>query len=269
MDLQLEGKRALITGSTAGIGRAVATMLAAEGAVVVVNGRDRKRCEAAASAINQAGGRAAIAVGDVARQDDTESIAVQAESAIGGVDILVNNVAGSIRDGWSTAQPSDWTAMFQLNVISAVRLVAALAPHMRRQSWGRIIQIGSDASTKPPQSMPGYAASKAALVNMMVSLAKELDGTGITCNVVSPGPTFTEGWRDFAVDFASSLGLGEGLDLEAAREALLAGPLASPSRRLAQPHEVAALVALVASPLGASINGANFRIDGAFTPTVN
>jgi NAD(P)-dependent dehydrogenase (short-subunit alcohol dehydrogenase family) len=115
--------------------------------------------------------------------------------------------------------------------------------------------------------MAGYGAAKAALVNLTVSLAKELAGTGVTSNIVSPGPTLTEGWREFALAFANAQGIGG--DFETARQALIAGPLANPSNRLAEPVEVAALVALVASPLGASINGANLRIDGGFTPTGN
>ena len=267
MDLQLEGKRALITGSTSGIGKAVAATLAAEGALVIVNGRDTTRSEATAAAIVEAGGKAVVAVGDISHEDQAAAILRQVESETGGVDILVNVVGGSVNDGWSVAQPSDWAAMFNLNVVSAMRLIAALTPSMREQGWGRIVQIGSAASSNPPPSMAGYGAAKAALVNLTVSLAKELSGTGITANVVSPGPTLTEGWRDFAFSFARFQGL-EG-DFETIRAALLAGPLANPSNRLGEPHEVAALVALVASPLGASINGANLRIDGGFTPTVN
>jgi 3-oxoacyl-[acyl-carrier protein] reductase len=138
---------------------------------------------------------------------------------------------------------------------------------MRTRRWGRVIQIGSAASANPPPSMAGYGAAKAALANLTVSLAKDLAGSGVTANTISPGPTLTEGWRVFALNFARSQGMGE--DFEDARAALLSGPLANPSGRLADPGEVAALVCLVASPLAASINGANLRIDGGLTPTVN
>jgi NAD(P)-dependent dehydrogenase (short-subunit alcohol dehydrogenase family) len=172
-----------------------------------------------------------------------------------------------VRDGWSTATAADWIDTFNLNVGSALRLIHAFVPQMRAQKWGRIVQIGSTAGANPPTGMAAYGAAKGALVNMSVSLAKDLAGTGVTANVVSPGPTLTEGWRRFALNFAKAQGLGD--DFEAARSALLAGPLKTPSNRLAEPEEVAALVALVASPLGASINGANLRIDGGFAPTVN
>jgi NAD(P)-dependent dehydrogenase (short-subunit alcohol dehydrogenase family) len=267
MDLQLEGKRALVSGSTSGIGRAVATTLAREGAVVVIHGRDKKRAEEAAAAIANDGGKALVALGDLSSEDDTAAVLQSIESEIGGVDILVNNVGGSLNDGWSIAEPVDWVVMLNLNVVSTVRLIRAFTPRMREQRWGRVIQIGSAASANPPPSMAGYGAAKAALVNLTVSLAKELAGTGVTSNIVSPGPTLTEGWREFALAFAKAQGIGE--DFETARTALISGPLANPSDRLAQPEEVAALVALVASPLGASINGANLRVDGGFTPTVN
>lgn len=267
MDFQLDGKRALVTGSTSGIGRAVAAALAGEGAVVAVHGRDRKRAEETAAAIASSNGRAVVALGDLSRDDGREAVISSIESELGGIDILVNNVGGSTRDGWQAAEPADWAAMLDLNVVSAVRLISALVPGMRARQWGRIIQIGSAAGANPPPSMAGYGAAKAALANLAVSLAKDLTGSGVTANTVSPGPTLTEGWREFAVSFARSQGMGD--DFEAARTALLSGPLANPSARLAEPAEVAALVALVASPLGASINGANLRIDGGFTPTVN
>jgi 3-oxoacyl-[acyl-carrier protein] reductase len=267
VDFQLDGKRALVTGSTSGIGRAVAVALAGEGAVVAVHGRDRKRAEETAAAIACSDGRAVVVLADLSRDGGPEAVISSVESELGGIDILVNNVGGSTRDGWQAAEPADWAAMLNLNVVSAVRLISAFAPGMRARQWGRIIQIGSAAGANPPPSMAGYGAAKAALANLAVSLAKDLAGSGVTANTVSPGPTLTEGWREFAVSFARSQGMGD--DFEAARTALLSGPLANPSARLAEPAEVAALVALVASPLGASINGANLRIDGGFTPTVN
>ena len=267
MDLQLQGKRALVTGSTSGIGRAVAATLADEGAVIAVHGRDKERAERTAAAITSRGGRAVTVLGDLSRDDSREAVVRSVESELGGVDILVNNVGGSIRDGWQDAQPADWTAMLDLNIVSAVRLIGAFAPGMRARGWGRVIQIGSAASVNPPPSMAGYGAAKAALANLTVSLAKDLAGSGVTANIVSPGPTLTEGWREFALNFGRSQGIGG--DFEAVRAALLSGPPANPSERLAEPAEVAALVSLVASPLAASINGANLRIDGGFTPTVN
>jgi NAD(P)-dependent dehydrogenase (short-subunit alcohol dehydrogenase family) len=138
---------------------------------------------------------------------------------------------------------------------------------MRAARWGRVIQIGSAAHPYPLPRKAAYSATKAALANLTVSLSKELAATGITVNTISPGPTLTDGFRDFALAFAKGHGLGD--DTDAAIATLIAGPLANPSDRLVEPQEIAALVAFIASPLGASINGANLRIDGGLTPTVN
>ncbi|MFC0038735.1 SDR family NAD(P)-dependent oxidoreductase [Actinomadura rayongensis] len=268
MDLQLNGKRALVTGSTSGIGRAIALTLAAEGAAVIVHGRDAARAKETADAITARGGRSAIALGDLTTNPDAQRIAEAAETAFGGIDILVNNAASN--DGeptWTADGPDQWLALYNANVASAVRLITALTPPMRTAGWGRVIQIGSAAHPFPLPMKAAYSATKAALANLTVSLAKELTGTGVTANTISPGPTATEHFHELALNFAHHHGMGD--DTTAATRALLQGPLANPSGRLTEPHEIAALTALVASPLGASINGANLRIDGALTPTVN
>jgi 3-oxoacyl-[acyl-carrier protein] reductase len=265
MDLRLHGKRALVTGSSSGIGRAIALGLAGEGVAVVVHGRDAGRAKEAADAIASAGGRAAVALGDLGDDTGAQHVADAAAAAFGGIDILVNN-AGTTggEEGWNAAA-DDWLTLYDANLVSAVRLIRALTPAMRAASWGRVIQIGSAAHPYPLPRKAAYAATKAALANLTVSLSKELAGTGITVNTISPGPTLTEAFQDFALTFAQTHGLGD----DAATATLLAGPLASPSARLTEPKEIAALTALVASPLGASINGANLRIDGGFTPTAN
>ncbi|WP_322752503.1 SDR family NAD(P)-dependent oxidoreductase [Frankia sp. Cas3] len=266
MDLQLQGKRALVTGSSSGIGRAIALGLAREGVAVVVHGRDAGRAQATADAVVTAGGTAAVVLGDLSDDAAAAQAAADATAAFGGIDILVNN-AGTAQDaGWTGATPANWLTLYDTNVVSAVRLIRALTPQMRDSTWGRVIQIGSAANPNPLPTRAAYSAAKAALANLTVSLAKELAGTGITANTISPGPTLTDGFREFAQNFAKNHGLD---DVEAATRTLIDGPLASPAARLAGPEEIAALVAIVASPLGASINGANLRIDGGFTPTVN
>lgn len=264
MDLHLTGRRALVTGSTGGIGRAIAIALAAEGAAVVVHGRDAERAKATAADIAAAGGTASVVLGDLTDDAGARSVATAAADS-GGVDILVNNAAVTGDDGWDGGGPGAWTGLYNANVASAVRLVGALTPAMRAAGWGRVIQIGSAAHPFPLPMKAAYAATKAALANLTVSLSKELAGTGVTANTISPGPTRTDGFRELARTFAAHHGMA---DDEAART-LIAGPLANPSGRLTEPDEIAALVALVASPLGASINGANLRIDGGLTPTVN
>lgn len=267
MDLQLNGKRALVTGSTSGIGRAIAISLAAEGATVLVHGRDAERAKVTAEAIAAAGGVSAIVLGDLADEAGADTV-VAAVEASGGVDILVNNAAVTgDGEGWLADGPAEWLDLYRTNVTSVVRLIGALTPAMRTAGWGRVIQIGSAAHPYPLPMRAAYGSTKAALSNLTVSLSKELAGTGVTANTISPGPALTDGFRDLALGFARHHGMGD--DVDAAARALISGPLANPSGRLAEPHEIAALVALVASPLGASINGANLRIDGGFTPTVN
>lgn len=268
MDLQLNGKRALVTGSTSGIGQAIATALAAEGVAVVVHGRDAERAKATASAIDASGGTAAVVLGELSHDAGARSVASAAAEAFGGIDILVNNAASAgDTDGWMAGGPDEWLDLYNANVASAVRLIGLLTPAMRTAGWGRVIQIGSAAQPYPLPMKAAYSATKAALSNLTVSLSKELAGTGVTANTISPGPTSTAAFRDLALSFAQHHGLGD--DVDAGARALIGGPLANPSGRLAEPDEIGALTALVASPLGASINGANLRIDGGFTPTVN
>ncbi|MCK9895829.1 SDR family NAD(P)-dependent oxidoreductase [Frankia sp. AgB32] len=266
MDLQLRDKRALVTGSSSGIGRAIAIGLAGEGVAVVVHGRDGERARATADVIVTAGGAAAVVVGDLSDEAAATRVAAEATAAFGGLDILVNNAGAAYDAGWTGATTADWSALYEANVATAVRLILALTPPMRAAGWGRVIQLGSAANSYPLPVRAAYSAAKAALTNLTVGLAKELAGTGITSNTVSPGPTLTEGFREFAGVFARSHGLD---DADAAIRMLIDGPLASPAARLTTPAEIAALVAFVASPLGASINGANLRIDGGLIPTVN
>lgn len=267
MDLRLQGKRALVTGSSSGIGRAIALGLAAEGVSVVVHGRDGDRAKATADTIESAGGVAAVALGDLATDAGAADVAASATTAFGGVDILVNNAGGLGVDGWGAAEAQDWLALYNTNVAASVRMIRALTPVMREGKWGRVIQIGSAAHPGPLPMRAAYSAAKAALANLTVSLSKELAATGITVNTVSPGPVLVDGFRDFAVGFARNHGLGD--DADAGTRMLLDGPLANPSDRVVEPQEVASLVAFLASPLAASVNGANLRIDGGLVPTVN
>jgi NAD(P)-dependent dehydrogenase (short-subunit alcohol dehydrogenase family) len=264
MDLLLNGKRALVTGSTSGIGQAIAITLAAEGAAVVVHGRDAERAKATADAIAANGGTASVVLGDLSNDDGARHVAETADD----IDILVNNAASADGDeGWLAGGPAQWLDLYNGNVASAVRLIGALTPAMRRAGWGRVIQISSAAHPYPLPMKAAYSATKAALSNLTVSLSKDLAGTGVTANTISPGPTLTDGFRELALTFARHHGMGD--DTAAASRALISGPLSNPSDRLVEPHEIAALTALVASPLSASVNGANLRIDGGFTPTVN
>jgi 3-oxoacyl-[acyl-carrier protein] reductase len=168
---------------------------------------------------------------------------------------------------WETADPRTWEELYRQNVAAAVGLAQALVPGMRERGWGRVIQIASGEATSPYATMPDYAASKAALVNLSVSLAKFLDRSGVTANTVSPGLVVTPGVERFFRGVAAERGWGESWD-EIERH-VLAEVLDNPTGRLGRPEEVAAVVALVASPLADYVNGSNWRIDGGSTACIN
>lgn len=260
MDLDLRGKRALITGSSAGIGEAIAKELAKEGVHVVVHGRNRQEIDRVVKEITATGAKAVGVRGDIALDDQAERVAHDAIAAFGGIDILVNN-AGEfpVRD-WGNTRPSDWLSLYNTNVVSMVRMIQWIMPQMIKSGWGRMIQIGSVAGISPSPSNPDYAASKAANMSMSVSLAKELSGTGITVNTVSPGPIVTPGVKDTFIQIAAERKWNQEwkeVERRAAKEVLpnIVG-------RFGKPEEVAALVTFLASPRADYITGSNFRIDG-------
>lgn len=268
MDLQLYGKRALVTGSTGGIGAGIAKRLAEEGAAVVVHGRDADRARKVVHEITAAGGRAAVALGEITSDADALRVIDEATQAFGGTDILVSNAGYDAESRtWDEIPPADWIEIYDTNTVSTVRFVRPLLGPMRKAGWGRIVLISSGVATMPLADQPNYAASKAALVNMTVGLTKHLAGTGVTVNTVSPGFILTPGARDRVVGTAKALGWTGGWEEIQAR--MIREILPIPAGRPGTVEEVAALVAFVASPLAGFISGSNLRIDGGSTPTVN
>jgi NAD(P)-dependent dehydrogenase (short-subunit alcohol dehydrogenase family) len=267
MDLRLNGKRAMVTGSSSGIGAAIAAALAAEGARVVVHGRDADRTEAVAAGIRGDGGEARAVLGDLTTDAGAEHAASRANELLGAVDILINVAGGTGDDSftWNTTGPGQWVEQFELNTISAVRMIGHLAGGMTRNGWGRIIQIGSIAANLPlPHQVPAYCASKAALPVLAVSLAKTLAGTGVTVNTVTLGYVETpllrryalnqpgargRAWEEIAPDMVEALGIAAG--------------------RFGLPGDAAAMVAFLSSPLADWITGANVRVDGGQCGFVN
>ncbi|HEX4252307.1 MAG TPA: SDR family NAD(P)-dependent oxidoreductase [Pseudonocardia sp.] len=261
MDLQLVGKRALVTGSTTGLGEAIATLLAAEGAAVVVHGRDRARAEAVAKSIRGEGGEAAIAIGDLGTDAGADDV-VAAATAGGPVDILVNNVGRyDPATGWNEATPEDWADIYNVNVLTSVRMVRRLLPGMRARGWGRVIQISSVTGHLPTAAQPHYNASNAARDNLAASLARELRHSGITSNAVAAGGILTPEARNQLITMGRVQGWGDTwAEIEPKVDEL--GP--TDVGRIGRPREYADLVAFLASPVAGYITGATLRIDGGF-----
>jgi 3-oxoacyl-[acyl-carrier protein] reductase len=174
MNLQLAGKVALVTGSSSGIGAEIARTLAREGATVIVHGRSSAPAEQVAQSTATEVGNAVAVTGDLATDEGADRIASAALAATGAVDILINNAGTYANQGWMESTAEGWAARYNANVLSVVRLVQRLMPQMKARGWGRIIQMARGEATQPFAFMPDYAATKAALVNLTVSLAKEL-----------------------------------------------------------------------------------------------
>lgn len=271
MDLQLNGKRALVTGSSKGIGEAIARALAREGASVVVHGRDPEQAERVARDIIAEGGRADVVVGDLTEDEAVESLVADAERVAGPIEILVNNAGGSggTRENWANAQPATWASAYDRNVLAALRITTRVLPAMRRARWGRVINISSLAATIPPPSAPDYSASKAAINAMTVSMAKALACEGITVNAVSPGTIHSAALDTRFRETAAEQGLtGREAPWEEIERAVLPLFAEVPVGRVGELGEIADAVAFLASPRAGYITGINLRVDGGLSPSL-
>jgi len=257
MNLELKNRRVLVTGSTRGIGEAIAKVFAAEGAQVVIHGRDEKRAAEAVQEIRSQGGSAERVVGDLADNQEAAQVAQSACEAFGGIDILVNN-AGVFRPrGWWNTTPEDWLDIYNRNVVSTVRLIKALVPTMKDRGWGRVIQISSGMALLPNATMADYAATKIANALTSVSLSLELAGSGVTVNTVSPGPIQTPGSDDFFDELSHAS--------QASKADLVNGFLSQLTvKRMGLPQDVADAVVFLASEKASYINGVNLRVDGGY-----
>jgi NAD(P)-dependent dehydrogenase (short-subunit alcohol dehydrogenase family) len=256
MDLKLTRKIALVTGSTAGIGNAIAASLAREGATVIVNGRTAAAVEGAVAAM-KAGTK-----GEVIGFPGDLSVASVAESLLRrhpAGDILVNNLGIFEVKSFEEISDADWQRFFDVNVLSGARLSRLYLPSMRKRNWGRIIFISSESGYHIPAEMIHYGMTKAAQIAVARGLAETTVGTGITVNSVLPGPTSSRGVGDFVAEMAAKSGQSaqtvESEFFKAARPTSLL-------QRFATPEEVAAMVTYVASPLSSATNGAALRVDG-------
>jgi NAD(P)-dependent dehydrogenase (short-subunit alcohol dehydrogenase family) len=257
MDLQLRGKRAIVTGSTAGIGLAIAIDLAREGATVVVNGRTQGRVDAALAQIR----------GEV-REARVEGVAADLGSAAGArlvtarasdTDILVNNVGIFESVPFEQIDDASWLRLFETNVLSGVRLSRHYFPRMLRQGWGRVLFISSESALQIPSEMIHYGVTKTAQLSLARGLAELTAGTQVTVNSVLPGPTRSEGVGAFVEGLARQQ-RKDAAQVE--REFFRHMRPSSLLQRFAEPAEVAHLVAFLASPLASGTNGAALRVDG-------
>lgn len=261
MDLKLKGKRALVTGSSSGIGEATARMLTQEGATVVVHGRNRERAEQVAASIKAAG----VAIGDLGTDDGAAAVHAQACKALGGnIEILINNAGGS-STGNSSKPPSDikaedYLSNYHSNMLGAVRLVLLALPDMKAATFGRIINVSSAVAIQPNNVGVDYSAAKSALNNFTVSLAGSLKSTGITVNTVTPGVIMVDGLLRFGrARYGNPQMPLEEVTQRMAEEKIFQLP---PAGRLGQPDEVAMVACMLASPNLGYVTGSNYRVDG-------
>jgi NAD(P)-dependent dehydrogenase (short-subunit alcohol dehydrogenase family) len=255
MDLQLSGKTALVTGSTAGIGYAIAASLAREGAIVIGNGRTRERVDAAVAKLGAAGLQAKGLAADIG----TGAGVALAIERFPSVEILVNNMGIFEPKAFESIPDEDWFRIFEVNVMSGVRLSRHYLPRMRLSGWGRVIFVSSESAIQIPAEMIHYGMTKTAQLAISRGLAETTAGTGVTVNAILPGPTASEGVEEFVGKLAED----QGTDRAAVeKEFFRSMRPTSLLRRFARPEEVAALVTFVCSPLSSATNGAALRVDG-------
>ncbi|HVU07345.1 MAG TPA: SDR family oxidoreductase [Verrucomicrobiae bacterium] len=255
MNLQLENKLALVTGSTKGIGFAIATSLAREGAKVIINGRSEKSVAEAATKIKSAvsGAKLELFAGDLADAKTAESLVKKFPA----VEILVNNLGIFEPKPFEEIPDEDWRRFFDVNVLSGVRLSRAYFPGMKKKNWGRIVFISSESALQIPSEMIHYGMTKTAQIAVARGLAELCTGTGVTVNSVLPGPTRSDG----VDEFVNKLSGGKSF-AEFEKEFFEKIRPTSLIKRFATTEEVANLVTYVCSPLSSATNGAALRVDG-------
>jgi 3-oxoacyl-[acyl-carrier protein] reductase len=260
VDLGLSGRICVVTGSTAGIGLESARLLAAEGARVVVTGRDPDRVERAR---REVGAELGVAC-DLSRPDAATELLGETERRVGAVQCLVNNVGEAYQMGFEELTDDDWDDMWQLNVMSYVRCIRAALPALKAAGNGVIVNVSSTAGKRPSTAMPNYSVTKAAVLSLSRLVADLYAKDGIRCNAVTPGPTATGAW------------LAEGglADQQAARsnkthdEVLAAVGHGRPLGRLAEPEEIASVIAFLCSERASYVTGSAWSADGGTVPII-
>jgi len=263
MDLKLSNKQALVTGSSAGIGFAVASLLAQEGASVVVNGRSQRRVEDAAGRIQREKRDAQVTgvAADLGTKDGVDLLTRR----VPAVDILVNNLGIFEAKPFAEIPDEDWLRFFEVNVLSGVRLSRFYLPKMLEKNWGRVVFVSSESGLNIPVEMVHYGVTKTAQIALARGLAETTAGTNVTVNSVLPGPTRSEGVGRFVQDLARSQATDESA---VEKEFFRTVRPSSLLKRFATPEEVAALVVYVCSPLASATNGAALRVDGGVVRSI-
>lgn len=257
MDLQLKNKTALVTGSTAGIGLAIAKLLLKESASVIINGRSESRIQEAIQALQKEipGCNVKGIVADFTDAKQVDALIKQA----GNIDILINNIGIFEPKQFFDIPDTDWFKFFEVNVMSGVRLSKGFMPYMLEQNWGRIIFISSESGLNIPEEMIHYGTTKTAQLAVSRGLAELTKGTSVTVNSVLPGPTWSEGAGNFIEDMARQQGLPV---KEVEAFFFKEGRPTSLLQRFASVDEVANMVTYLSSPLSSATNGSAIRVDG-------
>lgn len=262
MDLKLKGKRAFVSGSTAGIGFAIARGLAEEGAAVVVNGRTDAKVN---DAIERIARKTDAIVSGIAADLGSAAGVDHLLRALGEIDILVNNIGIFEPKPFLDIPDADWLRLFEINVMSGVRLCRSLLPHMIERGWGRVIFVSSESGLNIPIEMVHYGMTKTAQLAISRGIAESVAGTGVTVNSVLPGPTRSEG----AVEFLAKIAKERGVDTkEAENEVIRTLRPTSLLKRMATPEEVASLVVYLCGEPASATTGAALRVDGGVVRTI-
>lgn len=256
MNLQLQGKRAFVSGSTQGIGYAIARALLIEGATVVVNGRADRRVESAVQTLRNEvpGGQVSGIAADFEASDQVRQLL----GVLGDVDILVNNVGLFELRPFEDISDDDWQRYFDVNVMSGIRLSRHVLNGMLARGWGRIVFMSSESGVNIPADMVHYGLTKAAMLALSNGLAKLTRGTEVTVNTILGGPTYSDG----VARTVDQISQAQGVTAETMKAAIIAGNQTSLLQRFIEPGEIANLALYLASPLSSATNGAALRADG-------
>ena len=268
MELDLKGKRALVTGASSGIGESTAKMLAGEGAIVGVHGRNLERIDKVVTQIRQAGGEAFPLAAELGNDAQVEALAQDAQAKLGGVDILICNAGGRAELaplGWQESTLENYRSTFQMNVGYSVRLIQLLAPAMRERGFGRIVLISSAAGLQPMGNQPDYGAAKAAMISLVVSTSKWLRSSGVTINAISPGAVLTPQLQDYLTGVGVKKGWPD--EWETIERNAASQLMKIPVGRVGRPAEIAGMVSYLCSPLAGFVHGTDIHIDGGVIGT--